>query len=157
MGTTKYFKQVAQIHKKFSVVQADFNNVMQQALLGLEQRKSGDNPIPDWKLTREVIDRFDKNIQELKTMKEELSSIRAVVGGRGVSIFKHGNIKQKLDQVLSVEEIQNLKTEMKACVNALKKADTRHEYDPFGSYVKEYKEKHLSQELKQTVNQHQQI
>lgn len=146
MKTTLYFKQAAEIHRKFSIIQADFKDVIQKGILGIKEEKS-----LDWTKTRKTTDRFDKYITELKTMRDELISIRTEVGNRGGGFFKHGNIKQKLDQIVTVEIIQSLKTEMKNFVNATKKADTRQDAAPIKIYLKEYENEHLSQENKAAV------
>ncbi len=146
MKTILYFQKVAEIHRKFSIIQADFKDVIQKGILGINEKKS-----LDWNKTRKTTDRFDKYITELKTMRDELISIRKEVGNRGGGFFKHGNIKQKLDQSVTVEIIQSLKTEMKNFVNATKKADTRQDADPIKNYLKEYENKHLSQENKAAV------
>jgi hypothetical protein len=151
MGTPEYFKKVAELHSKFSVIEADFNNVIQTDIQIILSLKVDEKREPDWKLTREVIDRFDKNIEILKGIKSDLEQLRTTINKRGAGFFKYGSIKDKMQQVLSIESIQNLKTEMKACVNALKKADTRKEYMPFKSYLQDYQEKYPSGENGSTL------
>ncbi len=152
MGTTKYFKDLAEISRKFTVIEHEFDAVIEKSLISFKEREnSPESTVPsdsDLKYTREVMDRFDKNIQTLKTLKTELNTLRTDAGNRG-TFFKQGNIKQKLDQILTVDKIDNLKSEMKKCTNALKKADARKDYAPLFEYLKEFERKAQVNEPKQ--------
>lgn len=139
MGTTRYFKGVAEIHGKFSAIESSFKEVMARELLVLN---SQENPTLDEELPRRIIDDFERKTDTLKQLREDLRGIKTEVGNRGKGFFKHGNIKNKLDQIITGQMIQDLRTEMKKCVRALRDADHRNDYKVWSGYIKEYNDKY---------------
>ncbi len=66
-----------------------------------------------------TIENFQGYYKRLKEMKNELTALLTTVDNRKPSLFKHGNIKNKLNQVLSVNAIDGLKEQMKDYTKAL--------------------------------------
>ena len=139
MGTTKYFKSISDLHTEFIQIEKDFHT----AVLG-DSHKHYDV------FARETIMLFDSHIDSLKTLKNDLNLIRTKADNRGTRFFKHGNIKQKLTQILSVRMIDDLKKEMKKCTQILRDTLTMGKrglssndtYDKlFYDYVEQYKQK----------------
>jgi hypothetical protein len=139
MVMTRHFKSVSAIHRKFSIIENYLEELMAREIEILNTRET---PTLDKELTKRIIDDLHEKTNILKNLREELGTIRAEVGSRGHGIFKHGNIKNKLDQVITSRMIQDLRTEMKECARALEKADLRGDYGVWSKYLREYNDKH---------------
>lgn len=100
--------------------------------------KPGDN-LFDMELQRlpNTIKRYNKYIVELKTIKEDLASLREKVNNRG--FFKTGKVKAKLDSILTVKEVKALRSEIKACVSVLFNAILAKNFMQLDEYLTDYK------------------
>ena len=93
-------------------------------------------------LARRIIDDFEMKIASLKVLRDDLHNLRTEVGSRGRGFFKHGKIKAKIDQIITSETIQELRTEMKKCVRFLRDAEYRKDYDTWATYLRDYDNKY---------------
>ncbi|WP_147279853.1 hypothetical protein [Legionella worsleiensis] len=139
MGTTRHFKSVAEIRGKFSAIESTFKDVMARELLILNTHE---NPTLDKEFSMRIIDDFERKTDTLKQLREDLRGIKTEVTNRGKGFFKHGNIKNKLDQIITGQMIQELRTEMKKCVRALRDANYRNDHKVWSGYIKEYNDKY---------------
>ena len=64
------------------------------------------------------VERLRSALSELKTIKHELQDLRLRVDKRGFGIFKHGGIKQRMDTTVSIRMLNDLKKDIKSCLDA---------------------------------------
>lgn len=139
MALTRYFGTVAEIHRAFSATEHSFKELMAREMHFLTNVES--NTL-DKDLVRNIIDDFETKIASLKVLRDDLHNLRTEIGSRGWSLFKHGKIKAKIDQIITRETVQELRTEMKKCVRCLRDAEHRQDYDTWAKYIREYDNKY---------------
>ncbi|VEG89792.1 hypothetical protein [Legionella spiritensis] len=96
----------------------DFYNQYYEIKQLFEQHESGQNSLSS--------SQFDESVSKLGKIRDELRLIKFNVDHRG--FFKTGNVKKKLDTIITVEEIETLKSQMKSCREHLEENEENSHY-----------------------------
>jgi len=139
MGTTQYFGEIADLGRQYYDIKKDYDAVLQVgfSLLGsvlarMPHAKLDEDGLQDaWDIT----DRFRKHVKTLKAVRGDVSRINAEVGERSGG-GKHGSLKKKLAQTLTVDQVLSLREEMKEAVCVMEKVSERDELDPYVDFLK---------------------
>jgi len=85
-------------------------------------------------------------IPNMKVLSRDLAFLREQTDKRGFGIFKCGNVKQRMDEVVSMKMINELRDNMKSCLTAFQNVNhkfTRDELSPkpIFDWLKEHNKK----------------
>ena len=128
MKTTPYFHRFRLLSKQFDSTNIWFENMIKTSISTYKNQQFFSETFGDKNFVVHTIDKIDSDLKILKQLKVELITLNAEVSNRGAGFFKHGNIKQKLNHVLNVEEVNRLKVEMKECRQNLEKVIARKKW-----------------------------
>ncbi|VEG92299.1 hypothetical protein [Legionella spiritensis] len=149
MSKSDYFATVGKLKEEFTIIKYDFEKTVDKSIKQHQENQESIKKFPNklddnnLKQIQKTTDRFEKHISALKEIEVKLTNLRDEINQRS-KFFKTGNIKEKIDNILTKEEVVALRKEIKTCVKALEKAERRKEYDPVIDYLSQYKDQHAS-------------
>ena len=136
MSIRDYFKQVGDIHSSFAFIERSHQEFLQGSYKHYKDGSYDNYDVGSHKEANNYyIDNYDKHIKKLKKLKDDLTNLRVDIDGRSSKYFKHGNIKKKVDAILTVKEVTELTRDLKECRNALDKLVTRKDAKPWVDYL----------------------
>lgn len=140
MSNLRYFQQAAAMRGDVAIVQQYYNELVAQFLksneIGLyksQEESSKSKPVP-YNLDHFHLNKLDRYIDQLKDIKDNIGNLRANLNQRSV-LFKHGNLKKKLDAILTREDVVRQLRTLKTLRAALDRFITSGQYKPLVDYL----------------------
>lgn len=123
-----YFNRAGEIHRRFCVIENALQEIMQPEV-NIAYIKSRNFTLSQlYPLT----DRFDGNYSKLREINKEWGELRENLGRRG--FFKSGNMKEKMDQLLTKAMITELKIKIEQFTTAMKESERHQNGTPLINY-----------------------